>query len=132
MKEVLQFLNDCKIFYIATNSLEGPKVRPFGFVMEDNGKLYFSTANNKDVFKQLKTDPRFEISATSPDGMNWIRLKGKAVFDKNKALKEKALRIEPALVSIYQTPENPLFELFYADEVEATVYSFMAEPKKIR
>ena len=132
MKEVLQFLNDCKIFYIATNSPDGPKVRPFGFVMEDGGKLYFSTNSTKDIFKQLSADPRFEISATLPDGMTWIRLKGKAVFDKGKAIREKALADGSVLLQIYQTPDNPILELFYADKAEATIYSFTEEPKKVK
>jgi Uncharacterized conserved protein len=131
MKEVLQFLNDCKIFYIATVGPDGPKVRPFGFVMEDGGKLYFSTNSTKDVFKQLSADPRFEISATMPDGMTWIRLKGKAVFDKGKAIREKALGDGSPLSMIYETQDNPILELFYADEAEATIYSFTAEPRKI-
>ena len=132
MKEVLQFLNDCKIFYIATNSPEGPKVRPFGFVMEDGGKLYFSTGYSKDVCKQLQADPRFEISATSSDGVSWIRMSGKAVFDKNMEIREKALADGSVLLQIYQTPDNPELALFYAEDVEATIYSFIAEPKKIK
>jgi Uncharacterized conserved protein len=91
IQEVLQFLNDCRIFYIATVGPDGPKVWPFGFVMEVGGKLYFSTNSTKDVFKQLSADPRFEVSATMPDDMTRIRLKGKAVFDKGNAIREKAL-----------------------------------------
>ena len=38
MKEVLQFLQENAPFYIATVDGDKPKVRPFGFVMEHEGK----------------------------------------------------------------------------------------------
>ena len=131
MSEIYQFLTDCKIFYIATCSPDGPKVRPFGFVMEDSGKLYFSTGNSKDVCKQLQADPRFEISATSADGTSWIRFTGKAVFDQSMGIREKAVCEGSVLLPIYKTPDNPELALFYADDIKATIYSFMAEPREV-
>ena len=67
MKEVLQFLQENAPFYIATVAGDKPKVRPFGFVMEHEGKLWFCTSNKKNVYKQLQTNPYIEISATAPD-----------------------------------------------------------------
>ena len=131
MSEISQFLTDCRIFYLATCSPDGARVRPFGFVMEDDGKLYFSTGYSKDVCKQLQADPRFEISATTPDGGSWIRMSGKAVFDKSMGIREKAVCEGSVLLPIYQTPDNPELALFYATDVEATVYSFTEAPRKI-
>ncbi|MDL2261239.1 pyridoxamine 5'-phosphate oxidase family protein [Methanimicrococcus sp. OttesenSCG-928-J09] len=132
MQEVLKFLTDNPTFYIATNSPEGPRVRPFGFIMEDGGKLYLTTNNQKDVFKQLQADPRFEISATSTDGGSWIRIKGKAVFDTRLELAEKAFKAAPFFEAMYQTPSNPILEYFYIDEGEATFYSFTAPPRTVK
>jgi uncharacterized pyridoxamine 5'-phosphate oxidase family protein len=44
MNEVLKFLNDNHTFYLATVDGNLPKVRPFGFVMEFEGKLYNTSA----------------------------------------------------------------------------------------
>jgi len=43
----------------------------------------------------------------------------------------KGARRRLALSMIYETPDNPVPELFYADEAEAAIYSFTAEPRKI-
>ncbi|MBZ3935769.1 pyridoxamine 5'-phosphate oxidase family protein [Methanimicrococcus blatticola] len=132
MQEVLKFLTDNPTFYIATNSPEGPRVRPFGFIMEDGGKLYLTTSNQKDVFKQLQADPRFEISATSADGGSWIRVRGKAVFDTRKEIAEKAFKTAEFFTPMYQSPDNPILEFFYIGEGEATFYSFVEAPKTIQ
>ncbi len=41
MQEVLKFLTENPTFYIATVEGNKPRVRPFGFVMEYEGKLWF-------------------------------------------------------------------------------------------
>jgi len=132
MKEVLKFLTDNPVFYIATCSPEGPRVRPFGFIMENSGKLYLTTNNQKDVFKQLKADPRFELSATSADGSTWIRVKGKAVFDTRKEIAEKAFKAADFFTMLYQSPDNPILEFFYISEGEAIFYSFAEPPKTVK
>lgn len=100
--------------------------------MEDGGKLYLTTSNQKDVFKQLQADPRFEISATSADGGSWIRLKGKAVFDTRKEIAEKAFKTAEFFTPMYQTPDNPILEFFYIGEGEATFYSFTEPPRTVK
>ena len=50
MKEVVQFLKDNTVQYFATVGLDGrPKARPFQFMLENEGKLYFCTSNEKEV-----------------------------------------------------------------------------------
>ena len=76
MQEILRFLKDNAPFYLATVDGDKPKVRPFGFVMEHENKLWFCTNNQKNVYKQMQANPYIEISATAPD-KTWIRLRGK-------------------------------------------------------
>jgi len=130
MNEVLKFLTDNSTFYIATIDGDRPRVRPFGFVMEFEGKLYFCTNNQKNVYKQLKANPYFEVSTTSPD-RRWIRLRGKAVFNSTPAVKAKALEVTPALKNLYSV-EDSIFEVFYIEEGEATFCSMKGESKTIK
>ncbi|MDR3560056.1 MAG: pyridoxamine 5'-phosphate oxidase family protein [Negativicutes bacterium] len=118
MNEVLQFLTDNPVFYIATVDGNIPKVRPFGFVMVLEGKMYFGTNNQKDVYKQLKANPHFEISTTSKTG-EWLRLKGEAVFHTTRQTKQAALDTMPALSKMYSVDDS-IFELFYIENAEAT------------
>ncbi|MDR2944415.1 MAG: pyridoxamine 5'-phosphate oxidase family protein [Methanosarcinales archaeon] len=132
MREVLKFLTDNPTFYIATCSSDGPRVRPFGFIMEDGGRLYLTTSNQKDVFKQLQADPRFELSATSADGSRWVRVRGKAIFDTRKEIAEKAFKVADFFTVLYQSSDNPILEFFYIEDGEATFYSFAEPPKTVK
>lgn len=124
LQKTLQFLQDSKVFYIATVDDGKPRVRPFGLVFELDGKLYFGTANTKPVFRQLQACPYVEISATSPQ-MEWIRLSGKAIFEGNRIAKEKAFEIMPSLKDMYPTgADDPTFEVFCLDDAKVTFYSF--------
>ena len=130
MKEVLQFLQENAPFYIATVDGDKPKVRPFGFVMEHEGKLWFCTSNQKDVYKQLQTNPCFELTTATPD-RTWIRLKGKAVFKTTPAIKAKALELAPALKKTYSV-DDTIFELFYVEESEAAFCSMSGESRTVK
>ncbi|SEP38327.1 pyridoxamine 5'-phosphate oxidase family protein [Propionispora vibrioides] len=118
MDEVLAFLLDNRVFYLATVEGNVPKVRPFGFAMVFEGKLYFGTNNQKPVYRQLKDNPLFEISTTSQSG-EWLRLSGKAVFDTTPQTKQAALEAMPTLKKMYSV-DDTVFELFYVAEGEAT------------
>jgi len=118
MQEVLKFLKENPVFYLATADGDTPKVRPFGFIMEHEGKICFCTNNRKNVYKQLQANPKFEISTASKTG-EWLRLKGKAVFITSRESKKAALDTMPSLGRMYSVDDS-IFEIFYADEAEAT------------
>lgn len=130
MKEVLKFLTDNEVFYFATVEGDKPRVRPFGFVMEYEGKLWFCTSNQKNVYKQLQANPYFEITTASPDG-KWIRLRGKAVFNSTPAAKAKALEVSPELTNIYSVDDD-IFEVFYVEDGEATFCSLSGESRTVK
>ena len=131
MNEILKFITDAKVFYLATVEGDKPRVRPFGFAMEYQNKIYFCTSNQKKVYKQLNTNSQFEACTMSSDG-DWIRLQGKAVFDSNMGAKAKAFEVMPNLANIYKSPENPFFEVFYVAEAEATFYNMKSAPRTIK
>jgi uncharacterized pyridoxamine 5'-phosphate oxidase family protein len=130
MSRIVDLLHEAQVFHIATIDGDVPRVRPFGFVMDFEGKIYFTTSNAKDVYKQIKKNPNVEFSAMLPSG-EWIRVQGKAVFDGNAAAKKKAFEIFDGFKNIYQSPENPSFEVFYLEKPSATLYSMTAAPEKI-
>lgn len=131
MNEILKFITDARVFYLATVDGDKPRVRPFGFAMEYQGKIYFCTSNQKNVYKQLISNPKFEVCTMSKDGQ-WMRLQGKAVFDSSTQAKAKAFEVMPNLAIIYNSPTSPFFETFYLDEAEATFYSMKGEPRNIK
>jgi uncharacterized pyridoxamine 5'-phosphate oxidase family protein len=130
MNEVLTFLRDNPTFYLATTEGSTPKVRPFGLVMEYDGKLCFCTNNQKDVYRQLMANPQFEICVASKTG-EWLRLKGKAVFITSRESKKAALDMMPSLRRLY-SEDDSIFEIFCASEAEATFYSFGKPPRTVK
>ncbi len=129
MNEVLQFLNECGIFYVSTIDGDQPKVRPFSFVMEFEGKLCFGTSNTKPFYAQLMANPNIEICSTSKE-LKWLRLNGKAVFCTNDKVQAKALEIMPALKNMYSVGDGK-FEIFYLENAVANFYSMSGDNKTI-
>ena len=81
MNKVIEFLNANPVQYLATVGRDGKaKCRPFMFAGEMDGKLWFCTNNQKDVYKDMLENPEIEISVSSPE-YAWIRLHGKAIFE---------------------------------------------------
>jgi uncharacterized pyridoxamine 5'-phosphate oxidase family protein len=128
MSAVTDFLIKSQTQYLATIETDGkPKVRPFQFMLEEAGKLYFCTSNKKDVYKEIQEQPYVEFCASGED-YSWLRLSGKAVFSKDLDLKAKVQEASPLVKSIYETPDNPDFEIFYLDDAVATVADFSGNP----
>lgn len=130
MNEVIQFLNENPVQYFATVGLDGrPKVRPFQFMLEQGGKLYFCTNNTKEVYKEMQNTPYVEI-VTSSSTFAWMRLSGKVTFSNDLEIKKVIIEASPLVKSLYQTAENPIFEIFYLDEANAVIADFSGNPPK--
>ncbi|HWR40052.1 MAG TPA: pyridoxamine 5'-phosphate oxidase family protein [Patescibacteria group bacterium] len=130
MDEVLRFLQENSIFYLATVEGNQPRVRPFGFVLAHQGKLYFCTTNQKKVYHQLQANPQFEISTASTKG-EWLRLQGRAVFNSTREIKQLALEASPLLQKLYSI-DDPTFELFYINDAEATFADMSGSSRTIK
>lgn len=120
MQKVLDFLAANPVFQFATVEGDQPRARPFGFHMVEGGRLYFITGEAKKVCRQLKANPRFEISVSNDKG-EWLRLAGQAVFDTRPELLEKAFGMAPMLRDIYGAPDGPKAAMFYADKAVAVL-----------
>ena len=129
MNEVVTFLQENPVQYLATIGRDGKaKCRPFMFCFEQDGKLWFCTNNQKDVYKDIQQNPNIEVSVSSP-AYAWIRLSGKAVFENNMAVKEGCMN-NPIVKGQYQTADNPIFEVFYLEDAKAVIADFSGNPPK--
>lgn len=123
MNDLLEFLHAAKTFFLATVEDGEPRVRPFGLAVSSGGRVYFCTGTEKPCCRQMKAHSGVELCATHPDG-RWLRMRGRAVFDDNAEVKRACFAAAPSLASIYGTPEDPSFAVFYLDAPEATLYAF--------
>ncbi len=129
MQDIVKFLDENINGFLATLEEGRPRVRPYQFMLEFEGKLCFSTNNTKEVCKQLKLNPTTEFSCSNPQG-GWIRLSGDVKFSNDPAIKAAILEKSSVVKSIYKTVDHPAFEVFYLDHGTALVSDVAGQPPR--
>lgn len=129
MEEVYKFLKQCETYYLATVEGDQPRVRPFGTVNLFENKLYIQTGKVKNVSKQMKANPKIEISGMVDN--KWIRVEATAVEDDRLEARQNMLDAYPSLQGMYQADDGNS-QVFYLKDATATISSFTEAPKVIK
>ena len=129
MKTVFDFLKKAGTYYLATVDGDQPRVRPFGTINLFDGKLYIQSGRKKEVAKQIKANPKVELSAF--DGETWIRVAAKLVEDDRAEAQESLLQAYPQLRDRYAVNDGNNV-VYYLKDAVATFYTFKGEPKEVR
>ncbi len=129
MERVEKFLKEADIYYLATADGDQPRVRPFGTAHIFDGRLYIQTGKIKDVYKQLKANPKAEICAFIKD--RWLRVSGELVEDDRREARQSMLDAYPSLQSMYSADDGNT-AVFYFQNATAVFSSFAAEPDVIK
>lgn len=127
MEGVLRSLKENPNGFLATVDEGKPRIRPFGFMLVEEGKLYFCTNSKKEVYKQLLTLPYVEYSATSKE-MITVRVSGEIKFCEDVEKKEKVLNVYESVKLGYKSADNPIFKMFYMEHSTATISDFSGKP----
>jgi uncharacterized pyridoxamine 5'-phosphate oxidase family protein len=114
---------------LASQDGQGVKTRVFQYLFADGNKVYFCTSSQKPVYAQLTANPNVSFCAYPANFNPVLSINGKAVFVDDIALKTRALDENPPIKGIYNTPDNPVFQLFYIDVREVETFSFAEGPK---
>lgn len=101
IEKINEILTNANEFYLATVNGDKPKVRPLGFHLLFEDKIYFGVGTFKEVYKQMEVNPNVEIAAW--DGEHFLRYYGKADLTKNEEVAEKAFELMPELAEIYKS-----------------------------
>ena len=99
-EKVHKFLDEAKVFYLSTIDGDRPRCRPLGLHSLKVGKEYFGVGQFKEVYKQLEKNPNCELVALVKG--EWIRINGKAVFEKDFVLAEQILEENKHLKEMYE------------------------------
>ena len=127
MNEDLAYLRDCGTFYLATSADGQPRVRPFGAVCAFEGGLYIVTNNQKEVYRQMKANPKVEIC-----GMHrgtWIRLEGEVAEDERREARAAMMEANRAALSGMYTIDDGRMTVFRFVRGAAKICAFTAEPR---
>ncbi|WFD11821.1 pyridoxamine 5'-phosphate oxidase family protein [Tepidibacter hydrothermalis] len=120
MEKVMNFLKENPVFYFATIEGDKPKVRPFGFSMEFDGKLYFGIGKHKQSFQQILLNPNIEICTCNQNG-SWIRISGKVVVDDRVEALDAAFTEMPKLKQMYNEETKMVLGLLYIEDAVAEI-----------
>ena len=121
-----QFLKNAETYFLATVDGDQPHVRPFGTAEIFEGRLYIQTGKSKNVYKQLKANPKAEICAYK-DG-KWIRIECELIPDERVAAKKDMLDKNQSLRSMYNENDDNTIVL-YLQNATATISSFTSDPE---
>jgi uncharacterized pyridoxamine 5'-phosphate oxidase family protein len=131
MQEVYDFLKKTQTYYLATTEGDQPRVRPFGTIDLFEGKLYIQTGKTKDVSKQIKANPKIEISAFDRASGTWLRIQAKAIDDPRREPKAHMLDAHPALKDRY-SPDDANTQVLYLKDATATFATFTGAPRVVK
>ncbi|WP_406533525.1 pyridoxamine 5'-phosphate oxidase family protein [Methanobrevibacter sp.] len=123
IQKIDDLITRAKVFYLATVDGDKPKVRPLGFHLLYEDKIYFGVGTFKEVYKQMQANPNVEIAAW--DEEHFLRYYGVANLEKNDAVVEKAFELMPDIKQMY---EDNGWEMgvFYLDKATAEIRNIMA------
>ena len=80
------------------------------------------------MYKELAKNPNFEITTVTSE-FKWIRISGKVEFSIDLELKQKVIDSNELVKSLYQSGNNPEFEVFTIAG-DATIADFSGNPPK--
>lgn len=112
MSKAYEFLKECGYFYVLTINGDYPAGRPFGAVMEYEGRLYISTNTGNQAHKQLRENNNIQILAKKESTREWLRLTGKATECVDIDMKRKMLENCPILSKHFSSAEDERYLLF--------------------
>ena len=129
MDEILAFLKENPTYFLATVDENGnPRIRPFGTITKFEGKLIIQTGRKKDVYKQLKANPKAAISGMGSHG-DWIRIECDLVEDPRDEASQAALDEYPSLQNMYAAGDGNC-TVFALENITAAYIDSFTEPRK--
>ena len=126
-EELCEIIAKAKTLFMATVDGDQPKNRPISGHFIDGGRVIFGIGGFKEVYRQLATNPKLEFVGLY-DGVKWLRLTGRAVFDEGaerEAHQEKMLETLPFLRNIYNAESGNKLMTFHLEDATAEVVNFM-------
>ena len=121
-EEILAFINQNPLGFIATADAEQPRVRGIMTYKANEDGIIISTAKNKDFYKQLMANPRTELCFYHDKTQ--IRVTGIATeIDTNLSLKQEIVAARDFLRPMIDYKGYDFMGLFCISECVATVWN---------
>ncbi len=138
LKTVTEFANANPVAHVATVEGDQPRVRARAMWYADETGFYFHTSSTKDVRRQLKANPKVELSFFDPGdgqgGGTQLRVTGEVEFLDDPALAARLLEARPWLRAIVgeNDPRLAIFRVAHGTAWFWTMAANMREAEQER
>jgi uncharacterized pyridoxamine 5'-phosphate oxidase family protein len=112
MEKYIDFIKECKVFWINTVSDLKPNSRPFGAISYDGCYIYIATAATKNVCNEIISNPNISITTIKPGTRSWVRISGIASLEDNLEKKKMLFDDNPILYQRYDSIEDSKLRVF--------------------
>ena len=121
--EILEFLNSNPMCRLATVEGDQPRVRGMMMYRADENGIVFHTGGPKDLFRQLRANPKVEVCFNNADNSKQVRVAGTAELVEDDALKREIVEARPFLKPIVEAYGSDLLKVFRITRCVATVWT---------
>lgn len=101
--DILHFINEHPLFYLATSEDNIPRVRIMRACIADKRGIFFNTKKNKESYRQLQKNPYIEMCFFDSHREIQIRISGKAEIIDEKNIKEEIVNKFSILQALVET-----------------------------
>jgi pyridoxamine 5'-phosphate oxidase len=136
IQECIKFASENPVCFLATSEGDQPRVRALLMWFANENGFYFATMSPKQVFKQLKSNPKVEIcfynNAADLKDAKMMRITGLVDFLEDEELKNKILQDRAYLADLAGRPLDDITEVFRINRGEAyfwTMADILKEPE---
>lgn len=126
-EKITTYLKENGPFFFATVDDGAARVRPFGFNMMFEGKLYFGVGTHKASYAEMVKNPEVELCACGKGG--FLRIRGTAVMDPRPEVQTAMFEQSPMLARMYNEETGHRHECFYLENISAWLCPMGGEPE---
>ena len=94
-----------------------PRVRPFGFSMVFEDRLYFGCGTHKAAYEQMLRNPEVELCSFNKGA--FLRIRGRAVMDDRPEVQAAMYEAGPFLKETYNAETGHYHMCFYLEDMSA-------------
>jgi len=98
--DILEFVNEHPVFYLATCVDNQPRVRVMRLYRADRNGIVFNTSGRKSLHRQLQANPAVELCFYNDGEGMQVRIRGKARLVEDPKVRNEMVEANPVLVSV--------------------------------
>jgi pyridoxamine 5'-phosphate oxidase len=122
--DMIDFLNANPVCHLATVEGGEPRVRGMLLYRAGADGLLFHTAEPKDLFRQVRENPRAEACFVSPDGHLQVRLRGALEVVEDLELKKEMVQAREFLQPMVAENGYDMLKVLRMKDCVATLWTF--------